>query len=152
MVFAAKLVSNPWETEVKLTSHQIHGDLARQDDVFVAFGTQHLGDIDLEMFRGVLDDVLWGEVTRAHLFGIADQGGRRLDVWLESAQLSDGEELVERAFELADIGLDIVRKVFSCLGREGDAGLTSLGVDDRAAGLKVRHLDIDRHTPFETAT
>lgn len=29
MVFAAKFVSNSRETEVKLTSHQIHGDLAR---------------------------------------------------------------------------------------------------------------------------
>ena len=43
VVFAAKLIGYLWKTKVKLAAEQVHGDLTRHNNVFIALCAAYLG-------------------------------------------------------------------------------------------------------------
>src|SRR5690606_31128232 len=102
VVFAAKLAGNFWETKVEFAAEQVHGHLARYHDVLVAFGATHFFGVDLEMARGLVNDLLWRDVLRPAVADVADQPFSRRNIRSHSTHLGVGEQLVKGALELAD--------------------------------------------------
>ena len=66
-----------------------------------------------------------------------------------AAHFGIGKELIKCALELANICLDVLSKVFHGVALKCHASEARFGLDDRAARLKVWHLDVDCHPPFK---
>ena len=60
VIFAAELLSDARKTHVQFATQQIHSNLPRRSNVFVALTAAHFFAIDLEVAGGFVDDLLGG--------------------------------------------------------------------------------------------
>jgi hypothetical protein len=71
-------------------------------------------------------------------------------IGLHTAHLTPGEQLIKRAFQLPDVGLDVGGQILGDITWQLDTMCVGFGLQDGAPGLKVRILHVDAHPPRET--
>ena len=106
VVFAAEFPGDFGKAEMEVVAQDVHGDLARHNDVFVALAAQDFIDADLEMLGSAFDDLLGAEVFGAR-FGGAAYAGDDGEAGGDAAHFANGNQLVERALKFTNIGLDV---------------------------------------------
>ena len=110
---------------------EIHRHLARPGDRAGAPRRAHLGELDV-VVRG---DPLLDLVDRHLAVGLAQQVVqhvlRHLDGDLAADQLAVGDDPVQRALELADVGADLVRQELEHRDRHRHPRILRLGLQDR---------------------
>ena len=152
VVFAAQLIGNLWEAHVELAAQQVHGNLSRHNDMLSPLSTTDFFAVDLEMASSLIDNLLGGEMLRTTAPDIAKQTLRRHHIRGDAAHLGISKKLIKRTLELADVCLDVLGKILHSVAFKRYASEARLGLDDRAARLEVRHLNINRHPPLKAAT
>src|SRR5438128_4864947 len=64
----------------------------------------------------------------------------------------EGLDTSQRALQLADVALDLVRDEVQHLFRNQASVVAELGMKDREASLEIRRLDVGDETPLEPRT
>ena len=148
MVAPAEPVPDVGEGTAGHLAHEEHGDLARDgDQLELAVGFQ-VGDLQPEVVRHDLEDVVGRDV----LYRGAIRGKERLrqvEVDLLVHQRGVGADADEVPLELADVAFHHRGKVERHVFREVDVLGLRLAVHDRHAGLDVGRLDVGDEAPFE---
>ena len=102
----------------------------------------------MEMLGGALDYGAGADVF-GPAAGALEHRGYDLDVRLHAAHLAESYQLVEGAFQLADIALDAGgQKLHDVLG-QAYLLAAGFGLQNGAAGLKIRRLHVYGHAPGE---
>src|SRR6266545_6653837 len=150
VVAAAESLADTHERRLGLLAHEVHRDLAREDDLLVAGLAAELFGRHAVVPGDGLDDAVGGQrlLTRVvedvleHLLGELGRHRHR-------AQRCVRDDARERSFELADVRHDPLCEEVDHGWRDGDSLRLSLRAEDRDARLEIGCRDIRDEAPLE---
>ena len=150
VVSAAEFLADLDHRHLCNLTHDVHGDLARKGNICVALG-------GLDIFWGnaigaadLFNDFADGDRRRLLVvYDVADGALCRADSGGGAFHKVDGVELFDRAFQLADVALELLCDEFADVVRHTEADKLGFALDDCHAGLKVRRLHIGGKAPLK---
>ena len=131
---------------------EVHRHLAGPRDRARPPGGVHVGEADVEMLRHPLLDLLdrHAPLVRAQKVLQHFLAGLQRDVAPDQGRM--GDDAVERAFQLAHRGGDLVGEEFEHLGRDRDAEMFRLRLQDAHPELGGGSVDVGHQPPAEPRT
>ena len=122
---------------------QIHGDLARSGDGATTTRGNQIERLQFEMRAHQLLDLVDGNAALRVTQHVAQRGGGELQVDRVAGQLRIGDNAVQRAFQLADIGVNARGEQIQHIRRDRlRRQVAHLALQDRAAQHQVGRLDV----------
>src|SRR5581483_4953702 len=150
VVPAAQGFADTQERRLGLLAHEVHRDLARQDDLLVARLAPKLLGRDAVVARDGLDDLLGGEGLLPRVVeDVLEDLLRELCRDRNGVERGIGDDPRERALELADVRDDALREEIDDRRRHRDTLRLGLRAQDRDACLQVGRADIGDESPLE---
>ena len=142
MVFSMEIVTQRRVGLVQLIAAQVHGDLARDDDLLRTAAAEELILFDAVVLADSIDDevdgkllpVVEGDLVLQRILGEGERDRLFLD-------LREGDELIESPLQFTDIGIDMTCDIVDHVFRECDIELFCPLLKDDAADLIVRRRD-----------
>ena len=127
---------------VQLIAAQVHGDLARDDDLLRTAAAEELILLDAVVLADGIDDevdgklltVVEGDLVFQRILGEGERDRLFLD-------LREGDELIESPLQLTDIGIDMTCDIVDHVFRECNIELFCPLLKDDATDLIVRRRD-----------
>src|SRR5579875_253162 len=151
VVAPTKLSADLEPGSIRLFTHDVHGDLARPDDLAVALLAAHESRVDAVVAANSFQHLGDGQVRQRLAVGVevlkrlhGEADGERGIV-----QCGIGDDTVERPLQLAHAFALWSGNIFDHRGWDAEAQRLCFGAQDRQPVLVFRRLDIGQQTPLE---
>src|SRR5687768_3580620 len=151
VIAPAQGLADPHERRLRLLTHQVHRDLAREDDLLVPRLSPQLVGRHAVVARDGLDDAVGRERFLARVVeDVLEHLLRELRRDRDRAERRVRDDPRERPLELADVRHDPLREEVDHWRRDRHRLCLGLRAEDRDPRLKVRRRDIGDESPFES--
>jgi hypothetical protein len=151
VVLAAELTADLGEGGFGHLLCEVHGDLARDDDLAGVVLLLELWDAHAEVLGDGALDGLDGDLADLGVDELLEAGLGDGDGALDAVVGAPGDDADEGAFELAHIGADVRGDEEGDVGGDGGAFGLCFALEDGDFGFEVGGLDVGDETPLEAA-
>src|ERR1044071_4184255 len=111
VIFSTKLACDSREAHMKLATEKVHGDLAGNNDMFIAFCTADFFGINLEMTSCLVNNLFGSKVLGSRMTHVSDNTFGDGNIGSNAAHLGIGKKLIERTLEFTNICFDVLSEV-----------------------------------------
>jgi hypothetical protein len=149
VVLAAEALADVGKRVAGELPGEVHRDLAGKGDGLRAGLGAEVVRLDAEDLAHAALDVVGGDQALLGAPDVREDLVGEIETEIAAGEAAEGADPNERALELADVGLDLVRDEEGEVVGEREAVELGLLLQDGDAGFEVRRLDVGDEAPFE---